>query len=72
MISGLSCYHVKNITEIEETEVAMYGDQDAKMRVLISDKDGADNVAMRMFTVERRSHAIPFSHLRARASNSTT
>ncbi|NIV93393.1 cupin domain-containing protein [candidate division KSB1 bacterium] len=50
---------IQNINEIEETEVTMEGAKDAKMRLLISDKDGANNFAMRMFTVEPGGHT-PF------------
>ncbi len=50
---------IKNFKEIEETEVAMAGTKDARMRMLISDKDGADNFAMRMFTVASGGHT-PF------------
>ncbi len=42
---------VENINDIEETVVTMAGAKDAKMRQLISEKDGAENFAMRMFTV---------------------
>jgi len=52
---------VQNFSEIEETEVTMEGVKDAKMRLLISDKDGADNFAMRMFTVEPGGHT-PFHY----------
>lgn len=42
---------VQKYTDIEETPVTMDGAKDARMRLLISDKDGADNFAMRMFSV---------------------
>lgn len=50
---------IQNFKDIEETEVAMAGTKDARMRMLISDKDGADNFAMRMFTVASGGHT-PF------------
>ena len=50
---------IQNFKDIEETEVTMEGTKDAKMRMLISDKDGADNFAMRMFTVASGGHT-PF------------
>ncbi|MFQ5863847.1 MAG: cupin domain-containing protein [bacterium] len=50
---------VQNYTEVEETQVTMEGAKDTVMRLLISDKDGADNFAMRMFTVESGGHT-PF------------
>ncbi len=42
---------VQNFSKIEETKVTMEGAKDARMRLLISEKDGAYNFAMRMFTV---------------------
>ncbi|MFQ5675277.1 MAG: cupin domain-containing protein [bacterium] len=50
---------VQNFKEIEETDVTMEGSKDARMRLLISEKDGANNFAMRMFTVARGGHT-PF------------
>lgn len=50
---------IQNFKHIEETEVTMEGSKDAKMRLLISDKDGAENFAMRMFTVAKGGHT-PF------------
>ena len=52
---------VANYNEIEETEVTMEGTKDAKMRLLISDRDGAENFAMRMFTVKPGGHT-PYHH----------
>jgi len=50
---------IQNFIDIEETEVTMEGTKGAKMRMLISDKDGADNFAMRMFAVASGGHT-PF------------
>ncbi len=50
---------VKNINEIDESVVTMEGAVGAKMRLLISENDGAENFAMRMFTVEPGGHT-PF------------
>lgn len=50
---------IQNSNEIEEIEVTMAGAKNAKMRLLISDKDGANKFAMRMFTVEPDGHT-PF------------
>ncbi|MCG8608088.1 cupin domain-containing protein [bacterium] len=52
---------VASYTDIEETEVTMEGTKDATMRMLISDKDGAENFAMRMFTVKPGGHT-PYHH----------
>ncbi len=38
--------------DVEETRVTMEGAQGARMRLLISERDGAENFAMRLFTVE--------------------
>lgn len=43
---------IQHHTEIQESQVTLEGSRDARMRLLISDKDGANNFAMRMFTVE--------------------
>ncbi|MFQ5709106.1 MAG: cupin domain-containing protein [bacterium] len=50
---------VQNCLDVEETQVTMAGAKDAKMRLLISEKEGAENFAMRMFTVERGGYT-PF------------
>ncbi|MFQ5753934.1 MAG: cupin domain-containing protein, partial [bacterium] len=50
---------IQNFSDIAETEVTMAGAKDTKMRLLISDKDGAKNFAMRMFSVEPGGHT-PF------------
>ncbi len=50
---------IQSYKDIEETEVSMEGTKDAKMRMLISDKDGANNFAMRMFSVAAGGHT-PF------------
>ncbi len=50
---------IQNFKDIEEIEVAMEGTKDARMRMLISDTDGADNFAMRMFTGASGGHT-PF------------
>lgn len=50
---------VQNYQEIDESTVTMEGTKDAKMRLLISEADGARNFAMRMFTVEPGGHT-PF------------
>jgi quercetin dioxygenase-like cupin family protein len=50
---------IQNFTDVKETAVTMDGAKDAKMRLLISDKDGAPNFAMRMFTVAPGGHT-PF------------
>jgi len=42
---------VENAENVEENEVTMAGAKGARMRLLISEKDGAENFAMRMFTV---------------------
>jgi len=44
---------VQNIDNIEKTKVTMEGAEGAQMQLLISEKDGAQNFAMRLFTVER-------------------
>ncbi|MFQ5652317.1 MAG: cupin domain-containing protein [bacterium] len=53
---------VQNCKEIEETEVTTEGAQDARMRLLISEKDGAEKFAMRMFTVEPGGHTPYHAH----------
>jgi quercetin dioxygenase-like cupin family protein len=50
---------VQNIAEVPETAVTMDGAKNAKMRLLVSDKDGAPNFAMRMFSVAPGGHT-PF------------
>jgi len=42
---------IENVINIEENDVTMAGAMGARMRLLISEKDGAENFAMRMFTV---------------------
>lgn len=43
---------IKHVSEVDEAPVTMEGAQGARMRLLISERDGAPNFAMRMFTVE--------------------
>jgi len=43
---------IQNFSEIEEQEVTMEGASGARMRLLIAERDGATNFAMRMFTVQ--------------------
>ena len=50
---------IRHFEDIPETTVTMAGAERAKMRLLISEQDGADNFAMRMFTVEPGGHT-PF------------
>jgi quercetin dioxygenase-like cupin family protein len=53
---------VQNYKNIEETEVTMEGTKHARVRLLISDRDGAQNFAMRMFTVEPGGHTPYHNH----------
>ncbi len=50
---------VRSYKDIEETVVEMEGAVGARMRLLISQKEGAENFAMRMFTVAPGGHT-PF------------
>ncbi len=53
---------VENSARIEETEVTMEGAAGARMRLLISERDGARNFAMRMFTVAPGGHTPYHNH----------
>lgn len=50
---------VRSYKDVTETEVEMEGAVGARMRLLISEKDGAENFAMRMFSVAPGGHT-PF------------
>lgn len=50
---------VQSYQNVTETDVTMEGTKDAKMRLLISEQDGARNFVMRMFTVAPGGHT-PF------------
>jgi len=53
---------VHHIDDIEETKVEMEGAKDARMRLLISEREGAENFAMRLFTVAPGGHTPYHQH----------
>ena len=55
---------MKNVhySEVEEEKVEMDGVEGTTIRWLIKDKDGADNFAMRLFTMEKGGHTPYHQH----------
>ncbi|MDA7950552.1 MAG: cupin domain-containing protein [Pirellulaceae bacterium] len=53
---------LQNFEQVEETSVELPGATGCKMRLLVSDKDGAPTFAMRQFAVEPSGHTPLHSH----------
>ena len=53
---------IKKVHEVEEEEVTMYGAKGVKIQWLISFKDGAENFAMRKFTMDVGGEIPEHSH----------